>query len=123
MAVSPSAIPAAETKPSQGMAYPDAKGLWEQLRPGLEKRPDCANPMTEALRKFSETANEPDFLPFGPSQDADVKKAEECLKRAPAPAVRPGPAPSRAPAPSVPTWAWAVGGLAAVGVIVFVVTR
>lgn len=126
MAVSPSAIPVAEQKPSgsksPGLAYPDAKGLWEQLRPEIEKRPDCANATIQTLQRFSETANEADFLtPFGPAQDADVKRAEECVKRAPF--TKPGATPGAPEKPGIPSGYLIGGGIAVLGLIVVLALR
>lgn len=85
----------------------------------LQGRPDCdpdgtAMAIIARLKTWAQTAPEGSSHIAAPgTPEYDVMQAvEDCMARLPAPE-----------APSTPIWVWAIGGLAAAGLIAFAATR
>jgi hypothetical protein len=107
---------------------------WEQtqqwnreFKEGLAKHPECANQTTQYVMEYVagvEAGRLPsEGLPMMQKDLDEYRTFKECVAKSGAPGTAPtspGAAPSHG---GLPTWAWVVGGLAAVGILGLVFSR
>lgn len=109
---------------------------WEQTQQwdrefteGLAKHPECANIgsqyVTEYVKGVKEGRLPAEGLPMTQRDLDDYKTFKECISKtvaAPIPASTSSTSPSFRPSEGIPTWAYAAGGIAILGVVLYAIT-